>query len=546
MFILVRRAFGKLELPVSKFIIILILNLLLAISSTIQPIIFGFILDSLSTKNLEKIVISSALNIGVLTTSMLVTYLQQYYANAIKTKYSQKIKKRLISSLENLVYFDEFKSKFYNVMVNDIPSIINYISNNIIGFLVLVLQTLLISIYLINRSLLIFIIVISVFYFMNRYTNNKSTKIKEVNLVLVNLNDKISRSINNNINKLQSIVGSQTVKKVKEMEFYNTEALKKTERDYFKLYLDSTVVLFGYNMILQIIVIIVIVSKYLNGTISIGEFFALNTYSSMLLTQLQKITKFRLESTQFELSFARTESILDKLENFINIDNYSNFEDLTDNILMIRINEFKYVNLDIPIFRNQNYEIQLNSVNLLIGSNGTGKTTLLKIIANMERINSGDIKYNKKSIYPHSMIYIDREFCFIEGSIIKVLSNGGDNANLDKISSVCKYLKLDKVIRALPNEYNTEISLDNMPFSLGEIQRLSIARAIIGGYSLLLFDEITNGLDNENVEVIVNVLLELKEHKTIVVTSHDKRLIEIADNIIDLNNKEEIVKYEII
>ena len=100
---------------------------------------------------------------------------------------------------------------------------------------------------------------------------------------------------------------------------------------------------------------------------------------------------------------------------------------------------------------------------------------------------------------------------------------------------ICKLVGIDKFIKSLPKGYNTIISENSTNISGGQKRLLSLARTLMKDSKILLFDEITSSLDMDITKQVINVLNKLKENHTIIIVTHKKELMEIADEIIELS-----------
>ena len=87
---------------------------------------------------------------------------------------------------------------------------------------------------------------------------------------------------------------------------------------------------------------------------------------------------------------------------------------------------------------------------------------------------------------------------------------------------------------SLPQKLNTLISEQNSGLSGGQIQRVALARIILKDAPLILLDEPTSYLDETNARIILNLLMEWRGKKTVIVATHDKRILEIADKVCEL------------
>ena len=111
-----------------------------------------------------------------------------------------------------------------------------------------------------------------------------------------------------------------------------------------------------------------------------------------------------------------------------------------------------------------------------------------------------------------------------------------DNATDEEIRHACKLANIDDFINTLPNKYDEIIEENTTNLSIGQKQRIAIARAILKNTPIILFDEITSALDKNSKRIIEKTINKLSEEKTIIVIAHTLDSIEDYDNIIVLKD----------
>ena len=110
------------------------------------------------------------------------------------------------------------------------------------------------------------------------------------------------------------------------------------------------------------------------------------------------------------------------------------------------------------------------------------------------------------------------------------------NATDEEIRHACKLANIDDFINTLPNKYDEIIEENTTNLSIGQKQRIAIARAILKNTPIILFDEITSALDKNSKRIIEKTINKLSEEKTIIVIAHTLDSIEDYDNIIVLKD----------
>ena len=106
------------------------------------------------------------------------------------------------------------------------------------------------------------------------------------------------------------------------------------------------------------------------------------------------------------------------------------------------------------------------------------------------------------------------------------------NKNIKKQEEICKFIGIHKFIKDLPKGYDTIIDENSHNISGGQKRLLSLARTLLKESRILIFDEATSSLDKDKIQNVINLLRELRKNHTIIVITHKKEIINIADEII--------------
>lgn len=204
---------------------------------------------------------------------------------------------------------------------------------------------------------------------------------------------------------------------------------------------------------------------------------------------------------------------------------------------------FKYDKTN--ILKNCSFTIRPNELVAIRGKSGSGKTTILNLIANMYEIDSGEILIDDISMNTLSNTYLRENISMIsqnlylfDMSIKENLKLVKPNATDDEIKQVCKKVGLEEFINSLPEGYNTMIGEGGQTLSGGQKQRIAIARTLLKNTKIILCDEITNALDNKLEQNIISILKELKQNHTIILVTHKEELMNNVDRQYLLENGE--------
>jgi ABC-type multidrug transport system fused ATPase/permease subunit len=166
---------------------------------------------------------------------------------------------------------------------------------------------------------------------------------------------------------------------------------------------------------------------------------------------------------------------------------------------------FKYPTRDMSIFRGLNLTIEKGQFAALVGSSGSGKTSIVSLLERFYDLNKGRILFNGKDItevniyeYRKLLSLVSQEPMLFQGTIKDNLLLGVDPSTItdDELHQVCQAAAIHDFIVSLPDGYHTDIGNKGVSLSGGQKQRLSIARALIRNPRVLLLDEATSSLDS--------------------------------------------------
>ena len=185
--------------------------------------------------------------------------------------------------------------------------------------------------------------------------------------------------------------------------------------------------------------------------------------------------------------------------------------------------------------------IEPGSFTVLTGPSGSGKTTLLALLGAMERVTSGRILFDGQELTHCSDVELARVrrrmgFVFQDFSLIPNLT-AMENITYPLIPRMVPREERSRLARTLLSRFGMEdkLAVRARELSGGEQQRVAIARALAGRPDVILADEPTSNLDAETTRLLLSALREMQaEGKTVVIASHDTRLIEIATHTHEL------------
>ncbi len=273
-------------------------------------------------------------------------------------------------------------------------------------------------------------------------------------------------------------------------------------------------------------------------------------FSSFFAAILMLIDPISHVSTNFN-DYKQAEASIKRLKNI----NQEPVEDDKENLQRISNFEgkisFKKVNFaykkDNQVLKNINLEINRGEVTAFVGASGAGKSTMLALILKFITPNNGDIFIDDKNIQLLNTKDIRKNIALVQqqpflfsGKIIDVIRMGRSFTKEEVIESA-KKANAHNFIQKLPDKYETKISERGSNFSGGQIQRIAIARAILGNPSILLLDEATSALDAESESEVQEGLNRAMKDRTVIVIAHRLATTQEANKIV-VFDKGEIIE----
>ncbi|KOY62864.1 ABC transporter ATP-binding protein [Photorhabdus heterorhabditis] len=305
--------------------------------------------------------------------------------------------------------------------------------------------------------------------------------------------------------------------------------------------------IYSFNLLVEcgfIVLLIALTWGWLGHTLSLAEVLVFLIAAVRFFRPLLNMSMFLAELNYFSLATERVKKVFELPEL-----SQGNTRPQLNN-MTLELDNVYFAYPDKPeIFRGINLTIEANKVTALVGASGSGKSTLAALIARFWQLSAGSIWVGsgnqKVDIASMEVEYWQQYISVVFQSNYMLNDTIGNNlriacpdANDEELLRVCCLARLDSLLNKLPDGLNTKIGADGIHLSGGELQRLSIARALLKNAPLVILDEATASLDPENERDIQLAMQSLITNKTVLVIAHKLSSIEYADKIVVMNNGE--------
>jgi ATP-binding cassette subfamily B protein len=368
-----------------------------------------------------------------------------------------------------------------------------------------------------------------------KFTTTIASRYERIRESIETLNSNLSNSISGILN-----VKSFT-REVKELERIETSSNEVKSANYHAIKLSAAfipiirvAILFGFT-----------------ATLLIGGFLALDgeikvaTYSVLLFITQRLLWPLTELGDTFDLyqramaSFNRIFSLKNESSEIGNGD--IEFKKLKNKIELKDVS-FSYVE-NFNVLNKVDLTIQAGKTTAIVGSTGSGKSTLIKLLLRLYEINNGSISYDSNSLKDIELSslrekigLVSQDVFLFEGTVIENIAYGDLNASESQVWNAAQKSEADEFINNLPQKEKTIVGERGQKLSGGQRQRISIARAILKNPEILILDEATSSVDNETEAAIQRSLDILKKDRTVIVIAHRLSTVRNADIIYVLEN----------
>ena len=279
-----------------------------------------------------------------------------------------------------------------------------------------------------------------------------------------------------------------------------------------------------------------------NGVMQVGDIMAFIQYTMQIVMSFLMISMISIMLPRAAVSASRINEVLDKEDSIKDPENPKEFDKNKKGLVEFKNVSFKYPDAEEDILENINFTAEPGKTTAIIGSTGSGKSTVVNLIPRFYDVTKGElfvdgvnVKNVKQKALRDIIGFVPQKGMLFSGTIESNIKYSDENMSDEQMKNAAQIAQSTEFIESKPEKYNSEIAQGGSNVSGGQRQRLSIARAIAKDPEIFVFDDSFSALDFKTDSKLREALKEKTEGKTVIIIAQRISTILDADQIIVLD-----------
>ena len=453
--------------------------------------------------------------------SMIGGFLAMYYSSKAAYGFGANLRKDLIEKIQEFSFSNINKfgtASLITRITNDVEILVQLVQmclRMLIRTPVMLIGGIIMMITMSPKVALIFLVLIPILIIVMTIILKKGFPLfKKVQTKIDNVNEVIR----------ENLIGARVVKSFVRQDYENQRFNNANSE-----LMDITIKSFNVMILLMPVIMLIMnlsIAAVLwigaSGTIEVGAISASITYMTMTLMSLMMLSMIFMNFSRAKASTDRISEILNEKPDVTNKENCVTKE-IVAGAVEFDVDEFAFKDSEgEAILTNIKCKINSGEMVAIIGSTGTGKSTMVNLIPRFYDVTKGSVKIDGIDTRDYDITTLRngigmvlQENRLFAGTIAENIRWGKEDATLEEIKHACKVAQIDEYIENLPDKYDSRVEERGANFSGGQKQRLAIARALVKKPKILILDDSVSALDSTTELKLRNALKEEFKDTTI-------------------------------
>ncbi len=440
--------------------------------------------------------------------------------------------------LLSVAYYDENRTgTLVARIMSDVEGVRNLVGTGLVEFVGGLLTAVLAFVYLLHRSALVTLTVFSVvglFVFVLQYAFKK---IRPIFRERAKINAEVTGRLTESLGGVRVIKGYHAEEREASVFGVGVERLLTNVMKSLTL---TSVLGSASTTVLGLVSALVMWlggHAVLSHTWTVGDYFSYNMFLAIMVMPIFQIVNIGTQLTEAFAGLDRTREIMAELEENQDPKRKLKMPPIEGNVRFDNV-EFAY-ETDKPVLHGISFEAEQGTVTALVGSSGSGKSTIISLLCAFHTPTSGqvlvdgiDLASVDLNTYRSQLGVVLQDSFLFDGTIRENVMFSRPDATEEQFLFACRTARVDEFAERFPDAYDTIVGERGVKLSGGQRQRLSIARALLAQPRILILDEATSSLDSESEAMIQAGLNQLMVGRTTFVIAHRLSTIRRADQIL--------------
>lgn len=482
--------------------------------------------------------------IALVFSAMVVQAITSYSLTQLLSKAGQRLIAEMRRQVQkhvgllSVAYYDENRTgTLVSRIMSDVEGVRNLVGTGLVEFVGGLLTAILAFVYLLHRSAVVTLTVFSVvglFVFVLQYAFKK---IRPIFRERAKINAEVTGRLTESLGGVRVIKGYHAEEREAGVFGVGVDRLLNNVMKSLTL---TSVLGSASTTVLGLVSALVMWlggHAVLSHTWTVGDYFSYNMFLAIMVMPIFQMVNIGTQLTEAFAGLDRTREIMAELEENQDPKRKLNMPPIEGNVRFENV-EFAY-ETDKPVLHGISFEAEQGTVTALVGSSGSGKSTVISLICAFHTPSSGQVlvdgidlaSVNLNSFRSQLGVVLQDSFLF-DGTIRENVMFSRPDATEEQFLFACRTARVDEFAERFPDAYDTIVGERGVKLSGGQRQRLSIARALLAQPRILILDEATSSLDSESEAMIQAGLNQLMVGRTTFVIAHRLSTIRRADQIL--------------